>query len=239
MAAILAVAYPVLLSRPTHADTSPHVLLTLTSNYVYRGYSKSNGDPALQGNIDYEHPAGFFLGAWVSQVDFGDGRYQDHAHIEVDPYVGVSLTLSERWRLDATLAGYLYDGEVYGRGADYSEFTALLHFRDLLIAHVGASYDAYGRRASILDYELSLRYPVTDTVEVSGGFGYEGANQVLRYSRLYGSIGVGWFWSKHAALDLRYYDAHRFDEFKGGAASTPFEPPRIGHPVVFSISIGF
>jgi uncharacterized protein (TIGR02001 family) len=239
VAAILAVACPVLLPRPAHADTSPHALLTLTSNYVYRGYSKSHGDPTLQGNVDYERSPGFFLGAWMSRVDFGDGRYRNRAYIEANPYVGVSLGFSERWRLDTVLAGYLYDGEVYGRGADYGELTALLHFRDLFTARVGVSYDAYGRGAPILDYELSLRYPVTDTVEVSGGLGYEDANRVLRYSRLYGSIGVGWFLSKHAALDLHYYAAHRFDEFKGEAASTAFAPPRIGHPMVLSISIGF
>jgi uncharacterized protein (TIGR02001 family) len=226
VAAILAVAYPVLLSRPTHAEAGYHALLTLTSNYVYRGFSKSNGNPVLQGNIDYENPAGFFLGAWVSQVDYGDERFQDRAHIEASPYVGVSLGLSEIWRLNTTLAGYLYDGKVFGRGVDYVELTALVQFRDLFTARVGASYNAYGGEASILDYELSLRYPVTDTVEVSGDLGYEDANHVIGHGRLYGSIGVGWFLSKHAALHLRYYDAYRFDEL-------------IGHPVVFSISIGF
>jgi uncharacterized protein (TIGR02001 family) len=239
IAAILSVACLGLLPKPTNADAKYNTLLKFTSNYVYRGYSKSNGAPAFQGNIDYEHPSGFFIGMWVSQVDFGDRYYKDRANIEANPYVGVSFGLSENWRFDTTLAGYLYNGKVYGHEADYSEINALLHFRDWFTARFGVSYDAYGRGRSTLDYEINMRYPVTDTVEVSGGLGYEDANTVLKYSSVYWNIGVGWFLCKHAALALRYYDAHGFDEPEGGAANTRFEPPRIGNPVVFSISIGF
>lgn len=239
MAAMLSFACLALPQRAANADARYSALIKFTNNYVYRGYSKSNGDPAFQGNIDYEHPSGFFIGAWMSQVDFGDGRFQDRANAEANPYAGASLKLSERWRFDATLAGYLYDGKVYGRGADYSELNALLHFRDLATAHVGVSYDAYGRGKSTLDYEINMRYPVTDTVEVSGGVGYEDANSVLTYGYLYWNIGMAWSLYKHAAVGLRYYDAHRFYAVEVGPASTIFEPPRIGSQVVFSISIGF
>jgi uncharacterized protein (TIGR02001 family) len=206
---------------------------------VYRGYSKSNNAPVLQGNIDYEHSSGFFLGTWVSQVDFGHERYQGRTNFEANPYVGGSLGLSEDWKLGTTLAGYLYDGKVYGHAADYGEINAVLYFRDLLTAHVGVSYDAYGRGRSPLDYEIDLRYPVMDTVEVSSSLGYEEANAVLNYSRVYGHIGAGWFLDKHVALALRYYNAQRLDELKGGAEDTHLKPPRINSHVVFSLSIGF
>jgi len=78
-----------------------------------------------------------------------------------------------------------------------------------------------------------------DTVEVSSGLGYEDANAVLNYSRVYWHIGAGWFLDKHVALALHYYNAQRFDEFKGGTENTRFKPPGINNHVVFSISIGF
>lgn len=235
---LLAIAL-VLLPGSTNADAKYSTLLKFTNNYVYRGYSKSNGAPVFQGNIDYEHSSGFFLGTWVSQVDFGHERYQGRVNLEANPYVGVSLGLSENWRFGTTLAGYLYDGKVYGHAADYGEINALLYFRDLLTAHVGVSYDAYGRGRSTLDYEIDLRYPVMDTVEVSSGLGYEDANAVLNYSRVYWHIGAGWFLDKHVALALHYYNAQRFDELKGGTENTRFKPPGINNHVVFSISIGF
>ena len=239
IAAILSIACLVLLPGPTNADAKYSTLLQFTSNYVYRGYSKSNNVTAFQGNIDYEHLSGFFIGSWVSQVDFGDRYYKDRANIEANPYVGISLGLSENWRFDAALAGYLYDGTVYGQEADYSEIDALLHFRDLFTARFGASYDAYDCGRSTLDYEINMRYPMTATVEVSGGLGYEDANPVLKHSDVYWNLGVGWFLYKHAALALRYYDAHSFDEPKGRTASTRFEPLSISNHVVFSIAIGF
>lgn len=229
----------VLLSRTTRADANSSALVALTSNYVYRGYSKSNGAPVLQGNLDYEHSSGFFLGTWVSQIDFGHERYQGRANFEANPYVGGSLGLFGDWKLGTTLAGYLYDGKVYGHTADYGEISGMLYFRDVLTARVGVSYEAYGRGRSPLNYEINLRYPVMATVEVSSGLGYEEANAVLTYSRLYGYIGAGWFPDKHAALALRYYNAQRLNELKGGAEDTRFKPPKINHHVVFSISIGF
>lgn len=239
VAASLVVACLALLPRPTNADGKYSALLKLTTNYVYRGYSKSNGDPDVQGNIDYEHPSGFFLGAWMSHVDFWDWRFKDRPNIEANPYAGMSLRLAENWRLDAALAGYLYDAKVFGHRADYGEFDAALHFRDLVTARWAVAYDAYGRGASTLDYEVNLRYPVTDTVEVSGGVGYEDANAVFGYRDIYWNVGTAWFLSKRAAFDLRYYDAHHVTEPAGEAAGEGFELPRIGNHAVFSISIRF
>jgi len=42
--------------------------LGITSNYVSRGVSNSDG-PALQGGIDWAHSSGFYLGAWASTVN--------------------------------------------------------------------------------------------------------------------------------------------------------------------------
>ncbi|MGH8602449.1 MAG: TorF family putative porin, partial [Gammaproteobacteria bacterium] len=116
--------------------------MKLTSNYVYRGYSKSRGDPVVQGSLDFEHSSGFFIGTWISQVDFDDETDEDRATIEVNSYMGWSVSLSEDWRAEAMVAGYIYDGRVYGHGADYSELFGQVHFRDLVTARVGVAYDA-------------------------------------------------------------------------------------------------
>ena len=43
---------------------------TLTSEYIYRGLKMSNGDPALQMGLDYEHDTGLFVGVFVNQASF-------------------------------------------------------------------------------------------------------------------------------------------------------------------------
>jgi uncharacterized protein (TIGR02001 family) len=43
----------------------------LHSEYVFRGYTQTHNDPALQGGVDYEHSSGFYLGLWASNVSVG------------------------------------------------------------------------------------------------------------------------------------------------------------------------
>jgi len=45
--------------------------VALTTDYVWRGISQNQEDPALQGGFDYAHDSGFYLGAWAANVNFG------------------------------------------------------------------------------------------------------------------------------------------------------------------------
>lgn len=56
--------------------------IAMVSDYVARGISQTNGDPALQGNIDYGYN-GFGVGVWGSNVDFGSAADAD---VELDYY---------------------------------------------------------------------------------------------------------------------------------------------------------
>ena len=38
--------------------------VALATDYVWRGISQNNEDPALQGGFDYEHASGFYLGMY-------------------------------------------------------------------------------------------------------------------------------------------------------------------------------
>lgn len=43
--------------------------VALTSDYVFRGISQTDNDPAIQGGFDLEHTSGFYAGTWASNVD--------------------------------------------------------------------------------------------------------------------------------------------------------------------------
>lgn len=57
--------------------------VALTSDYVWRGVSQTDGSPAIQGGFDADFGNGLYAGVWGSNVDFGDD-----ASIEVDLYGG-------------------------------------------------------------------------------------------------------------------------------------------------------
>ena len=126
----------------------------LTTNYMFRGISNSNG-PAIQGSVDYTYK-GFFVGAWGSNTEFSDSNF------EVDAYAGYRWSMSG---LDFTLQGiyYSYPGESdtrtegfdpVGAKAAYGEVNiGVSHtFAGDLAPTVGANYfyspDAFGEDGS-------------------------------------------------------------------------------------------
>lgn len=66
------------------ADESPiSANVALTTDYVWRGITQTNEEPAIQGGFDYGHSSGLYAGIWGSNVDFGGDET-----IELDYYVG-------------------------------------------------------------------------------------------------------------------------------------------------------
>lgn len=57
--------------------------LTLTSQYISRGFRQTWGKPALQGGLDYADPSGFSVGTWLSTVS---NRYIENGTLEWDIY---------------------------------------------------------------------------------------------------------------------------------------------------------
>ncbi len=65
------------------------VSATGTSDYVFRGISQTDNDPAIQGAIDVGYGM-FYAGVWGSGLDFGVD--DPDAQIELDYYAGITPT---------------------------------------------------------------------------------------------------------------------------------------------------
>ena len=105
------------LSTPASAQSDVDVAFNVgvVSDYVFRGFSQTGEDPAIQGGVDLT--AGkFYAGAWASNVDFGDDT-----DAEVDLYGGYR-TEAAGFALDFGVIAYLYAGEPDGAGYNYNEF---------------------------------------------------------------------------------------------------------------------
>jgi uncharacterized protein (TIGR02001 family) len=60
-------------ASPAEAPKSPHKFtgnISLVSQYIFRGLSQTNGDPALQGGVDYSHASGLYVGTWLSNISW-------------------------------------------------------------------------------------------------------------------------------------------------------------------------
>lgn len=213
-------------------------LVAFSSNYFYRGYSKSANTPTVRANADYQlrfgdHSA--YLGTWISRVEFGDHHSPNRADVEFYPYLGSRFTIAEDWRLDTSISRYIFAGDLFGKSSDYNEYNASLHLRDLGSARFSFSDDLYHRGHAAFNYELSGRYPVTESIEASAGFGYYVAKPTLEYNSLYWNCGFTWFFH-HGAIDLRYVDYHAIS---GPSGSPSFELSYVDPKFVFSLSAGW
>jgi len=131
------------------ADVSGGV--TLASDYLFRGVSQTQGDTAVQWNLEAEKN-GVYGGTWGSQVDFGG-----EASIEYDFYGGY------RWENDAIgvdvgIIQYNYNNQIDSVEEMYGMFSYKMF-------SVGYWKD---RENSDLDYkQIEVALPFVDFADVS------------------------------------------------------------------------
>jgi uncharacterized protein (TIGR02001 family) len=84
----------------------------VTSDYVFRGFSQTSRDPALQGGFDLGYGIAY-LGMWASGVDFDNGVLPatagQNANAEIDLYAGFKPTWNGA-EFDFGVIYYFYPG---------------------------------------------------------------------------------------------------------------------------------
>ena len=162
------------------SDFSISYNMGLFSQYIFRGYTQTHNDPALQGGIDIEHSSGLYIGAWASNIswirDRDDTAYDDGASIEMDAYFGYSNEIGDTGiSYDVGYLRYMYPGDKNGGvTANATELHVGLGYGWVDGAvHVVTSDDAWtwGRASGAGDsakgttyYELNTEIPVGELI---------------------------------------------------------------------------
>jgi uncharacterized protein (TIGR02001 family) len=172
--------------------------LSLTSDYLVRGISRSDDQGALQLELHYVNADGLFAGAFASnsQVDSAAPR-----EVELSAFAGFTHRVGEDWRGKALLTYYAYPGSTGGSNYDYLEVSFDVIYQEWL--EMGVVYSPNAPRflpyrgvfaADSTSLELSLQRPVVGKLSATGGVGY---------SYLNGEDAGGYcYWSLGAAYDL-------------------------------------
>lgn len=202
---------------------------TLTTDYRFRGVSRTGGDPAIQGSADYTHPSGFFVGVWASTVGDSDHRTgKDFDGGEIDYYTGYGRNLGDDWFGSATLIRYAYVGEASRLDFDNTELVLAADFRDQLSGSL--AYARYDSGDGSLAYELSARHLIANHFQFSARLGFNDLENIVGGRYLYWDLGVSKVF-RHLTLDLRYSDSDQ-------NAARLFGSNLTGATIVFSISVG-
>ena len=216
-----------------------HGSVKLVSDYIYRGYSKSRGNPVVQAHLEYENPDGWFTGVDVSQVRFDDYLNQDRAEMEAQPFLGWNQNINNDWRAVATAKAYIFDNKLFNQRADYAELYASAHYQDWLSLQFSFAPNAYQRNVDTFNYELNLRRDVLDNLLFSTGLGYYQAYSLLGHDSLYWNAGFSWFATDNLALDVRYIDSSLSTHYHSETTHDEFYPRPQDHQYLFSVSLGF
>lgn len=171
-----------------------------SSDYVFRGFSQTNEDPALSAGVDLTSGS-FYAGAWASNVDFGDST-----DAEVDVYGGFR-TEAGGYALDFGVVGYLYVDEPNTADYNYVELKAAAS-REIGPATFGAvvyySPDFFGADDEAVYVEGNAAFTPADKWTVSAALGHQWLDVSGDY--LTWNVGVAYALTDNLVLDARYHD---------------------------------
>lgn len=120
----------------------------VVSDYVFRGVSQSNQNPAVQAGLSYSFDNGLYVGTWASQVDFNS-----EADAEVDFFVGYGFDITDGVSADVQVLRYVYPDE----GAlNYNELIFTLTLLENLSATLAYTDDIYN--SDVDGYYVGLGY---------------------------------------------------------------------------------
>lgn len=166
---------------------SPHTFtgnVGLFSQYVFRGISQTNEDPALQGGFDYSHASGFYLGTWASNISWlkdapaGVDPAYSSSSMEIDVYGGYRGAFGETGiGYDVGLLQYIYPGDRNPgiTKADTLEAYAALTWRFLSAKYSYSLGDTFGVNNSSGTWylDLSANYPITEALTLNLHYGIQ------------------------------------------------------------------
>ncbi|SFK99614.1 TorF family putative porin [Lysobacter sp. cf310] len=168
----------------------------LTTDYVWRGTTQTQGDPAAQAGFKFAGDSGFYGSVWGSNVEFAP---ETHASSELDFTVGWAGKLSNDWALDVNVLHYRYPSTTVD--LNWTELNGTLTYADRYWLSLGYSNEALGSRDSGVYTQLGARFPINDTFRVEAAAGYYYLDEVYDDSYAHGQLSA--VWAVKAPLELR------------------------------------
>jgi uncharacterized protein (TIGR02001 family) len=154
--------------------------LDFSSDYLVRGISRTDHDPALQVELHYLNSSGLIAGAFASNSQF---ERRDARDVELSAFLGYAWHPVEDWSGRFLYSHYAYPWNRHGGKYDYDEIDAVLSYRGWLQFSLNYSpntprylmwpIDAL-KGESERSVELNLQRPVAKHLGVIGGVGAPG-----------------------------------------------------------------
>jgi len=133
------------------------------TDYRYRGISQTRLKPAIQGGVDYALPAGFYVGAWASNIKWIKDAGGD-ASVEIDIYGGYKGEIQKDLGYDIGVLTYQYPSNKLNPSANTTELYGALTFGPATLKYSHSVTNLFGFANSKNSGYLDL----SATFDVSG-----------------------------------------------------------------------
>lgn len=187
-AAICSVVF--LAPAATAQDFSVYYGVGITSNYISKGFTQTEDEPAFQPYVEFGYGIGYFS-LWGSNVNFGE------EDLELDVGLGVRPTIGSV-DLDVGYVQYFYqeDTEDYGEAYVY----ASLPVADTAYVELDYWYEVYAHYQTAY-FGAGMDMP--GGFAVSGGIGSDFGTRDLDRNADFGDIGISTTFADYYTMDLR------------------------------------
>lgn len=200
--------------------------ITLTSDYLFRGVSQNNQEPALQAGLEYAADSGFYVGTWGSNIswlsDLTAAGIPVSSSLELDVYGGYRGKFSDTIAYDVGALYYWYPGD-YPSGfnsPDTGEIYAGVTFGPFASTTFSVKYsysltDLFGYADSdgsgYLDGNANWEFAPTWTLNVHGGKQWVENNDIAEYADW--KVGVTKGFANGFSAALAYSDTDADEPF--------------------------
>lgn len=149
--------------------------LGATSDFVFRGLSYTQGDPAVQASLDVEVPAGIYIGTFASTTNPNPGK---SPRMELDLWAGYQRELNRWLSADLRYTHYMYPDDPRVADYDRDELTATLGMFGAVF--VSATYSPNTEAIAATPgwgegdsgaIEISARHQLSSRWSIAGGVG--------------------------------------------------------------------
>ena len=191
-AAVSAAALVIGQSQPVAAqDFGFYWGADFTSNYLSKGFTQTDDEPAFQPWLELGYGIGYF-GLWASNVNFGSDD------IELDVSIGARPSYGN-FDMDIGFVQYFYrdDSTDYGEAYFYGSY----NINDSVSIGAKFWYEVYHDYYTVYAY---ADYALPSNFTISGGLGSDFGSRELPEDAVYGDLGVSYDFGDHFAIDLRW-----------------------------------